>query len=182
MIAPKDFTKKMKLYLYVTDHMVKQFAFGQTLPNASDIELPSDWWSVWRSEVLITDPDGNQNIVLFTNAATLVSFICAGVADDFGGMIKDFESRFLGFLEAKGVTLPEHVSTSLTVMSGEPETLSDDAWWLVDCVKKDLIEGKLEPLDAEFKLNASPASEMGGGSPLDYFEVEMEKQSPWPQD
>jgi hypothetical protein len=84
-------------------------------------------------------------------------------------------------LQAKGVELPEKVSTSLTVMLNEPEELSDDVWWLVDCVKKDLVERKMETLDAELKLNMSPACEMGGDSPMDYFEVEFERNPLWPK-
>jgi hypothetical protein len=69
---------------------------------------------------------------LFTNAGTLVSFICPGMADDFDGMLENFQLRFQLFLQAKGVELPEKVSTSLTVMVNEPEELSDDTWWLVN--------------------------------------------------
>jgi hypothetical protein len=182
MIAPQDFTNELQFYLYVTDHMVTQFGLeSNSLSSGSDVALPRDWWSVWRSEVLITDPEGLHNVVLFTNAATLISFICAGMADDFGGVLESFQLRFQLFLQAKGVELPEKVSTSLTVMLNEPEELSDDVWWLVDCVKKDLVERKMETLDAELKLNMSPACEMGGDSPMDYFEVEFERNPLWPK-
>jgi hypothetical protein len=54
------------------------------------------------------------------------------MADDFDGMLENFQLRFQLFLQAKGVELPEKVSTSLTVMVNEPEELSDDTWWLVN--------------------------------------------------
>jgi hypothetical protein len=54
------------------------------------------------------------------------------MADDFDGMLENFQLRFQLFLQAKGVELPEKASTSLTVMVNEPEELSDDTWWLVN--------------------------------------------------
>jgi hypothetical protein len=183
MIANINFTNDLELYLYITDHMVGQFGFkASLLPSGSDLDLPRDWWSVWRCEVLITDPEGRHNVVLFTNAATLVSFICAGIDDDFAGMLKDFEERFFDFMRAKGVQRPEGASITCTTMLNEPEELADNVWWPIDCLKKNLVEGKMEPLAAELKFNMSPASEMGGDSPVDYFTDEFERNSLWSKD
>ena len=64
MIAPIDFTDELDLYLYLADSVVENFGFkGRVLPKGSELELPKDWWSVWRCEVIITDPDGEYNVV-----------------------------------------------------------------------------------------------------------------------
>jgi hypothetical protein len=178
MIAPTGFTNELKLYLYLTEPVIENFGFQEAdLPKGSDLNLPRDWWSVWRCEILITDPDGEYNVVVFTNADTLLSFICPGQANDFDGMIQEFERHFLSHLEIHGLKLPEHVSTELVAMVGEPEELSDDAWWLVDCAQKDLVERKLAPTEAQINLHTNPISEVSGES-ASYFFLEALKKNP----
>ena len=180
MIATLNFTNEVKLYLYITNRMVPHFALDrQSLPQGSELDLPKGWWTVWRCEVLITDPDGENNVMVFTNSATLVSFICEALADDFAGMLKNFEVRFVDFMRAKGVHPPAGLSMTVLPMLGEPEELSDDVWWPIDCLRKNLIERKMDTLDAELKVNMGPASEMGGDSPIDYFTEEYARNPLW---
>jgi hypothetical protein len=180
MIAPVDFTQELELYLYLADSVIKNFGFkGRVLPQGSELELPRDWWSVWRCEVIITDPEGEYNVVLFTNENTLISFICPGYADDFDGMIEEFEAAFLSCLKANGLQLPDSVSMNLTVMVGEPEEFVDDMWWMTECATKDLVERKFTPAEAQMRLHSNPCSEVGGESPGFFFLDALEKNPPW---
>lgn len=182
MIAPKDFTAEHELYLYLTDRVIQNFGIEtEGLPKGEDLNLPSreSWWSVWRCEVIITDPDGEFNVVLFSNFETALSFVCGSHAEDFDGMIQEFQAAFLSYLKTNGLQLPAHVDTKLTLMTDEPEEFSVDVGWMIDCLKRDLIDRKMPPLIAQERLNSNPVSEMGGGSPNDYFFELVEKYPPF---
>lgn len=183
MIAPTNFTTdpEMQLYVYLSESTVKNFGFESNqvpLPHASELTLPRDWWSVWRCEVIIMDPDGAQNIVLFTNEGTLVSFICAGYSDDFDGMIQEFEAAFLTCLQVSGLNLPPTINTNVLPIVGEPEEFVDAMDWLEICATKDLVSGNYTPAEVQMRLYLNPACESGGESPRDYFLHELQAHPP----
>ncbi|HKK17374.1 MAG TPA: hypothetical protein VJ952_01725 [Opitutales bacterium] len=124
MIAPTDFTDELNLFLYVSGEVQKQFNIAKeaVYPDES-YELPEDWWSVWRCEHLLSDPSGEQHAVLFTNAATFLTFICHGFSDDFDALVCEFEGTFLGSLKAQGLILPDNVSTQTRLIRGNPRQL-----------------------------------------------------------
>ncbi|MGJ8652322.1 MAG: hypothetical protein ACSHX8_03525 [Opitutaceae bacterium] len=182
MIAPKDFTAEHELYLYITDRVIQNFGIeSEGLPKGEDLNLPSRecWWSVWRCEVIITDPQGEFNIVLFSNFETALSFVCGGHAEDFESIVQEFQAAFLTYLKTKGVQLPAHVDTKLTLMTDEPEEFTLEVDWMIECLKRDLIDRKISPLIAQERLNANPICELGGGSPNDYFFELAEKHPPF---
>lgn len=124
MIAPKDFTQELDLYLYVSGAVQKHFHIAkEAVYKDSAYTLPKDWWSIWRCEHLLSDPFGGQHIVLFTNAATFISFICHGFSDDFDALVCEFEGAFIASLKAQGLQLPANVSTHTRLISGNPRRL-----------------------------------------------------------
>ena len=124
VIAPTDFTDELDLYLYVSASVQQQFNVAKkaVYPDAT-YQLPEDWWSVWRCEILTGDPSGEQHAVLFTNSATFISFICHGFSDDFDALICEFEGAFLSSLQAQGLQLPANVSTHTRLIRGNPRRL-----------------------------------------------------------
>lgn len=50
--------------------------------------------------------------------------------------------------------------------------------WMIEYLKRDLIDRKISPLIAQERLNANPIGDLGGGSPNDYFFELVEKYSP----
>lgn len=124
MIAPTNFTDELDLYLYVSKRVKQNFHItDEALCADSSYQLPEDWWSVWRCEHLLSDPSGEQHAVLFTNAATCLSFICHGFSDDFDAMVCEFEGAFLSSLKAQGLILPKNVSTQTRLIRGNPRQL-----------------------------------------------------------
>jgi hypothetical protein len=124
MIAPIDFTDELDLYLYVSAQVQKNFNIApQAVYADSAYQLPADWWSVWRCELLTSDPSGEQHAVLFTNSATFLSFICHGFSDDFDALVCEFEGAFLSSLKAQGLQLPANVSTHTRLIRGNPRRL-----------------------------------------------------------
>ena len=124
MIAPTNFTDELDLFLYVSGEVQEQFNIAKeaVYPDSS-YSLPDDWWSLWRCEHLLSDPSGEQHAVLFTNAATFLTFICHGFSDDFDALVCEFEAAFLGSLKAQGLILPENVSTHTRLIRGNPRQL-----------------------------------------------------------
>lgn len=51
--------------------------------------------------------------------------------------------------------------------------------WMIECLKRDLIDKKIPPHLAQERLNANPTCELGGGSPNDYFFELAEKYPPF---
>lgn len=124
MIAPTDFTEELDLYLYVSNQVQQDFYIAKEAVYADSIyQLPDDWWSVWRCEQLVSDPSEGQHAVLFTNAATFLSFICHGFDDDFDALICEFEGAFISSLKAQGLKLPANVSTHTRLIRGNPRQL-----------------------------------------------------------
>ncbi|MGJ8652152.1 MAG: hypothetical protein ACSHX8_02650 [Opitutaceae bacterium] len=124
MIAPTGFAEELELYLYVSGAVQQHFNIAkEAVYRDSVYELPENWWSVWRCEHLISDPSGEQHAVLFTNAATYISFICHGFSDDFDALICEFEATFLSSLKGQGLQLPANVSTHTRLISGNPRRL-----------------------------------------------------------
>jgi hypothetical protein len=182
MIAPRNFAAELELYLYLTDRVIQNFGIeAKRLPRGKDLTLPSreSWWSVWRCEVIITDPEGELNVVLFSNYETALSFVCGGHAEDFDSIIQEFESAFLAHLKNKGLQLPAHVDTKLTLMTDEPEEFTLELEWMIECLKRDIVERQIPPITAQNRLNARPTCEMGGSSPNDYFFDLIEKYPPF---
>ena len=124
MIAPTDFTDELDLYLYVSASVMGQFDIAkEAVYKDTTYQLPEDWWSVWRCEILTSDPSGEQHAVLFTNSATFISFICHGFSDDFDALVCEFEGAFLSSLQAQGLQLPANVSTQTRLIRGNPRRL-----------------------------------------------------------
>lgn len=124
MIAPTDFTEELDLYLYVSAKVQQRFSIAKKAVHSDDsYQLPDDWWSVWRCELLSSDPSGEQHVVLFTNSATFLSFICHGFSDDFDALVCEFEGAFLSSLKAQGLKLPANVSTHTRLIRGNPRRL-----------------------------------------------------------
>lgn len=124
MIASTDFTDDLDLFLYVSGEVQKRFDIAKeaVYPDES-YQLPEDWWSVWRCEHLLSEPSGEQHAVLFTNAATFLTFICHGFSDDFDALVCEFEAAFLGSLKAQDLILPDNVSTQTRLIRGNPRQL-----------------------------------------------------------
>jgi len=115
MIAPADFSQELELYLYVSGSFQKQFDLKpRNLPRDSELELPSDWWSVWRAELMQVDEAGEFSYVLFTNAKTLFSFVCRGYRDDYESIIGEFAYAFLSCLKGNGLQLPPPASLRIS--------------------------------------------------------------------
>lgn len=124
MIAPINFTEEMDLFLYVSAGVQKHFNIAkEAVYKDSVYQLPEDWWSVWRCEHLISNPSGDQHAVLFTNAATYISFLCHGFSDDFDALVCEFEGAFISSLKAKGLQLPANISTHTRLIKGNPRKL-----------------------------------------------------------
>jgi hypothetical protein len=124
MIAPTDFTEELDLYLYLSAKVQTHFNIAKEAVYSDDrYQLPEDWWSVWRCELLTSDPSGEQHAVLFANSVTFLSFICHGFSDDFDALICEFEGAFLSSLKAQGLKLPANVSTHTRLIRGNPRRL-----------------------------------------------------------
>lgn len=181
MIAPKNFSSEpLEIFLYLMDHTIDTFGFDPIdLPHGKDLSLPRDWWSVWRAEVIVTDPEGVLNIVLFTNETTLYSFLCGDTFEDFDAIVESFKASFLNCLHDKGVLLPSECAINVTPMQGEPQDSSDDAWWVVEAAKKHLTDIKADPVETEAHINNGPTSEVGGNSPTYFLHHELNRKTPW---
>lgn len=164
MIAPTDFTDELDLYLYVSKQIKENFYIAEeALLADSTYQFPDDWWSVWRCEHLASDPSGEQHAVLFTNAATYLSFICHGFSDDFDSLICEFEGAFLSSLKAQGLELPENVSTHTRLIRGNPRKLVGTMKQLKQCA---LDMAPCPPAEIERQL-------------LDYCCMSLEEKFPW---
>lgn len=120
----EEATDELDLYLYLSASVQKHFNVArESVPSDVTYQLPEDWWSVWRCEILTSDPSGEQHAVLFTNSATFFSFICHGFSDDFDALVCEFEGAFLSSLQAQGLELPGNVSTHTRLIRGNPRRL-----------------------------------------------------------
>lgn len=159
MTEPTNFSEELDFYLYVSSKVQKAFNVSPaTVLKDSRCVLPKEWWSVWRCELLFTDPLGQQHVVLFTNAVTCLSFICLGFRDDFAGLVSEFEGAFLNSLQANGLQLPDGVSTQTRLLQGQPRQLIGIMKQLSQFACVLISEDKLSPAKVEQRLLRSHCS------------------------
>lgn len=177
MIAPVNFGNELELYLYVSGAFQKQFDLSpQNLPHDSELDLPTDWWSVWRAEQIHFEDD--MSWVLFTNAKTLFSFCYRAYRDDFESVIQDFEHGFLSSLKANGLQLPPQVATHLVPMKGQPRSLIGSMNDLAGHFLADIYEGGASRDDAEIRLWSVPMSALDYDLPAEVYLRELRANPP----
>lgn len=182
MIAPTDFTEELDLYLYVSNQVQKDFYIAKEAVYADlTYQLPDDWWSVWRCERLISDPSGEQHAVLFTNAATFLSFICHGFDDDFDALICEFEGAFISSLKAQGLQLPANVSAHTRLIRGNPRKLVGTMKQLKDFALGFTAspEGPVPPAEIERQLLTYHCSALKEGFPGQAYLNQLEANPPF---
>ncbi|CAA6696879.1 Unannotated [Lentimonas sp. CC19] len=180
VIAPTDFTDELDLYLYLSASVQQQFDIAkEAVYKDTTYQLPEDWWSVWRCEILTSDPSGEQHAVLFTNSATFFSFICHGFSDDFDALVSEFEGAFLSSLKAQGLQLPSNVSTQTRLIRGNPrrlvgtmKELKGQALAIASCP-----DGPVPPAEIERRLQHRPCSSLKEIFP-DYEYLKQLKANP----
>lgn len=178
MIAPINFTQELELYLYVSGAFQKQFDLNPAnLPQDAELELPTDWWSVWRAEQIHFEDD--LSWVLFTNAKTLFSFCYRAFRDDYESIIQDFEHGFLSSLKANGLQLPPQVSTHLVPMKGEPRSLIGSMHDLAGHFLADFYEGDASRDGAEIRLWSIPMGALNYDLPAEAYLRELRANPPF---
>ena len=178
MIAPVSFTEELTLYLYVSGAFQTQFDLNpENLPKDIELELPKDWWSVWRAEQIHFEDD--MSWVLFTNAKTLFSFCYRAYRDDYESIIQDFEHGFLSSLKANGLQLPPQVSTYMVPMKGQPKQLIDSMNILAEHFLADIYEGGASRDDAEIRLWSIPCSAIDYELPAEVYIRELKANPPF---
>ena len=185
MIAPTDFSDELDLYLYVSAAVQKCYHLAQeTMYSDSSYQLPEDWWSVWRCDLLTSDPKGEQHAVLFTNAATFLSFICHGFSDDFDALVGEFEAVFLGSLKAQGLKLPANVSTQTRLIRGNPRRLVGTMKELKEYALAFASgpEGSVTPAEIERRLQHHPCGSLKGTFPDKVYLKQLKANPPFGAD
>lgn len=185
MIAPTDFTDELDLYLYVSASVQKHFNIAKEAVYSDDrYQLPEDWWSVWRCELLTSDPSSEQHAVLFTNSATFLSFICHGFSDDFDALVCEFEGAFLGSLKAQGLQLPANVSTHTRLIRGNPRRLVGTMKELkgLALAIASSPESPVPPAEIERRLQHHPCGSLEGDFPDKAYLKQLKANPPFGAD
>ena len=180
MIAPTDFTDELDLYLYLSTSVQRQFDVAkEAVYKDTTYQLPEDWWSVWRCEILTSHPSNEQHAVLFTNSATFMSFICHGFSDDFDALVCEFEGAFLSALKAQGLQLPANVSTQTRLIRGNPRRLVGTMKELKGLALAIASgpEGSVTPAEIERQLQHHPCGSLEERFP-DYEYLKQLKANP----
>ncbi len=118
MIAPRQILKETELYLYTNELEAGVFGIEtETMPVDTTLNIPRDeWWAVWCFEIILTDPDREELLVLFMNVDSGVSLLVPGKSDNFDGLIRDFETGFIELLQENGAELDPTIDFKLTLM------------------------------------------------------------------
>jgi hypothetical protein len=185
VIAPTDFTDELDLYLYVSASVQQHFDIAkEAVYKDTTYQLPEDWWSVWRCEILTSDPSGEQHAVLFTNSATFLSFICHGFSDDFDALVCEFEGAFLSSLKAQGLQLPANVSTHTRLICGNPRRLVGTMKELKGLALAIASgpEGAVTPAEIERRLQHRPCSSLEGTFPDKVYLKQLKANPPFGAD
>lgn len=177
MIAPVNFTNGLKLHLYVSGSFQQQFDLNPAnLSQDAELELPTDWWSIWRADQIHFEDD--MSWVLFTNAKTLFSFCYRAFRDDYESVIQDFEHGLLSSLKANGLQLPPQVSTHLVPMRGEPEQLVDSMKVLADQLLAEIDGRDADRKNAEIRMWSIPCAAIDYELPSEAYLRELRAHPP----
>lgn len=177
MIAPANFDGQLELYLYVSGAFRKQFDLNPaSLPKDSELELPTNWWLVWRAEQIHFEDDVSW--VLFTNAKTLFSFCYRAYRDDYESIIQEFEHGFLSSLKSNGVQLPAEVLTHMVPMTGQPRSLIGSMNELALNFLSDFYERGASREDAEIRLWSVPMGAIEYELPANAYLSELRANPP----
>lgn len=172
----------MNLQIYFSAATQKYFGISPTdLPKDSEVDLSSDWWSLWRCDFLASSEDESERLFIFTNEATRFSLIVPAADDNVGKFLCDFQNTMLHYLSQHGAEVPQDgIKIMIDLIRGRHNSLIASMNDHIYHALYNLCERQLPLDEIERHLHNLPSRMLELRSPGRMFANRLATHSPLP--
>ena len=114
----------LPLFVYLSGRSQKLFGIkASELPKDDETNLKKPTWlSLWRCEHLLTDPEEDKHLFIFTHATTFFTIVVFQEGLCIQSCLRQFQDELLFRLE-NFISIPEPLKISLQTIKGNPRGL-----------------------------------------------------------
>lgn len=160
----------LNLDIYLSGYVQKLYKIKPTnIPKASDITLRTEWWSLWRCEHLVSDPE-DKHLFVFTNAASYFTIIVYQEGLSLDTMLLRFNQELLYRLRQFGPSLPPKIKAQTRIIKGNPRSFISVMNNIIHSIDVKLFERKIGYDQTEIEINMTPCGGPDYLFPRDEFE------------